>query len=137
MKINVIGLGVMGYQVAALFALLGYRVAVFTRSEVNTKKLDRNIRLLRKLLLDDSSALISGPVTFKICEKMSDIYDAPTIETVSESLTLKKKIYSEVREFTDDIFISNTSSLVPTEIAEDVIGLHFFNPIYLKFLEFA
>ena len=39
MKINVVGMGVMGYQIASLLYLLGYDVAVTSRGGVNEKKM--------------------------------------------------------------------------------------------------
>jgi len=131
MKINVVGMGVMGCQIASLLYLLGYDVAVTTRSGVNEKKMHRSNKILRKFLDVDSNKL--GSVRF--CKDISDLYDACTIESVAEDLSLKKEIYSCVREITNKPFASNTSSLRPSEIASDVVGLHFFNPIYLKFVE--
>lgn len=131
MKINIIGMGVMGYQIAALFHLLGYQVAVYSRSTFDTLKFKRNIKLQKKFI----SGLDSDTVDLKICSNISEIYDACTIEAISENLSIKKDIYSCVRKITKKTFLSNTSSLEPQEIADDVIGLHFFNPIYLKFIE--
>ena len=131
MKINVVGMGVMGYQIASLLYLLGYDVAVTSRGGVNEKKMHRSNKILRKFVNVDSNKL--GDIRF--CKDIGDLYDACTIESVAEDLSVKKEIYSSVRELTNKPFVSNTSSLRPSEIASDVVGLHFFNPIYMKFVE--
>ena len=131
MKINIVGMGVMGCQIASLLYLLGYDVAVTTRGGVNEKKMHRSNKLLRKFVNVDLDEL--GNIKF--CKNIDDLYDACTIESVAEDLSIKKEIYSCVRKVTNKPFVSNTSSLCPTEIASDVVGLHFFNPIYLKFVE--
>ena len=97
MKINVVGMGVMGCQIASLLYLLGYDVAVTTRSGVNEKKMHRSNKILRKFLDVDSNKL--GSVRF--CKDISDLYDACTIESVAEDLLLKKEIYSCIRKFTN------------------------------------
>jgi 3-hydroxybutyryl-CoA dehydrogenase len=59
------------------------------------------------------------------------------IEAVTENMSLKKEVFSQLDELCPDhtILTSNTSSLSITEIAsatqrpDKVIGLHFFNPV--------
>ena len=63
----------------------------------------------------------------------------PIIEAAPEKLDLKRNILRELEVASDHpfIFASNTSSLSITEIArgsrrpENVIGMHFFNPVHL------
>jgi len=131
MKINIIGMGVMGYQVASLFHLLGYSVAVYSRSGLDLKKFNRSVRLQKKFI----SNFNSETKDLKICNNISEIYNACTIETTIEDLSIKNKLHNSIREVTDKPFLTNTSSFEPQEIGNDVIGLHFFNPIHLKLVE--
>ena len=106
MKINIVGMGVMGCQIASLLYLLGYDVSVTSRSAVNEKKIHRNIKLLKKFINIGSTK----PGNIRFCQHIDDLYDACTIESTSEDLSVKKEIYSCVRSFTNKPFASNTSS---------------------------
>ncbi len=77
-------------------------------------------------------ARLSGTV------KLEDLADCDiVIEAIVENLDEKKKIFSALDEIVkkDAIFASNTSSLTMTQIAmfthrpDQVVGLHFFNPV--------
>jgi len=129
MKINIIGSGVMGSQIAALFYLLGYSVIVVTKNNFCEKKIKSYIRIIKKHIDNIQEGKLS------IFTDISNIDDACTIEAVSEDIQIKKNIYKEVRNITSKAFITNTSSYGPEEIAYDVVGLHFFNPIYMKLVE--
>ena len=131
MKINIIGMGLMGCQITSLLYLLGFDIAVFSRNEINQKKLDRSIKLLSKLLAINPNSYGN----LKFCKNFEDLYDACTIESVVEDLKIKKNIYSEVRKITKKPFGTNSSSFNPKEIEDDVVGVHFFNPIQLKLVE--
>ena len=124
-------MGVMGCQIASLFYLLGYDVAIVSRSGIDEKKIQRSVKLLRKLVVFDFSELGN----LKFCKDIVDLYDACTIESVVEDLQIKKEIYRAVRSHTNKPFASNSSSFCPSEIASDVVGFHFFNPIHLKIIE--
>lgn len=124
-------MGLMGYQITSLLHLLGFDIAVFSRNEINKKKLDRSIKFLNKHLSIDPA--LCG--NLKFCYNFEDLYDACTIESVIEDLTIKKDIYSEVRKITKKPFATNSSSFNPKEIEDDVVGVHFFNPIHLKLVE--
>ena len=132
MKINVVGMGIMGTQIAALFSILGYQVSAVSRSGVDEKKIKRHVRALKRMVSSEQEGKIL------ICSDVSEIDpDACTIEAVPEELDIKRSIYHQVRMVSDRPFLSNTSSLVPSEIADDVIGVHFFNPIRMGFVEYC
>lgn len=124
-------MGVMGYQIAALFYVLGYRVAVLSRRDIDKIKLNKSVNRINRLF--NLNKQKNGE--FKICTEFCDIYDSYTIDAVSEDLMVKKEIYHKIREVTSAPYLTNTSSYAPNEIANDVIGLHFFNPIQLKIIE--
>jgi 3-hydroxybutyryl-CoA dehydrogenase len=62
------------------------------------------------------------------------------IEAVPEEISLKMKLFTEIEKLTkpDCIFTSNTSSIPPSELFENMMhkencaGLHFFYPVNLK-----
>ena len=133
LKINIIGMGVMGYQTSALFYLLGYQVAVHSRIGFDDKKFNRQVKILNKFI----GKFKSAPIDVKICNDISEIYDACTIEATIEDIATKKFLYDSVHKITKKTFLTNTSSIEPREIGEKAVGLHFFNPIHLKLIELS
>ena len=132
-EINIIGFGVMGCQIAALFNVMGYHVNIVARKDRNLKRLQFSTKIIRKSLQIDSC--LEG--SMKIYSDIENISDACTIEAVAEDLALKKEIYFKVRNISAMPFLSNTSSLSPREIGKDVFGVHFFNPIQIGIIEFC
>ena len=125
MKINILGIGTMGSQVASLLAILGYEVIAWNRSdlEAKQKKCQRNRRILGRKLTD-----AGGEIHFT--NDVKTLSAALTIETLEENLDTKKQV---IRQLPYDLsihgFFSNTSSYRPEEIHPAAGGLHFFNPI--------
>lgn len=128
-SINIIGFGLMGKQIATLFYLMGFHVNVYTSKNNHKKDLNRQVKLLNRVLHQDEH----GQIEFY--NEIKSLPNTITIESVKEDLLLKKEIYNQVRLNNTCEYFSNTSSYIPTEIAEDVNGLHFFNPIHLKLVE--
>jgi 3-hydroxybutyryl-CoA dehydrogenase len=57
------------------------------------------------------------------------------IEAVPEDVELKKKVLADVRKACPDALLaSNTSSLSIRQLGEDIIGMHFFNPVPVQAL---
>lgn len=142
--IGVIGAGTMGNGIAQVCAATGYRVRLI---DVDAAALDRALASIRasveklhgkgKLTGAQRDAALSG-ITAGL--DLSEASDAQlVIEAVSETLPLKQTIFQRLDEATppDTILASNTSSISITEIAaatrrpEQVIGLHFMNPVPL------
>ncbi len=144
-KVGVIGGGYVGHGVALQFAQFGYRVLVFNRSKDGT---ERAIELLSKSLelsthiglFSDSKkqeilSLISFENDFKNVVQESDFI----IESTSEKLDLKKKIFSEMDSIAspDVILASETSGLLLSEIVEGLqnpercIVTHSYTPPFL------
>jgi len=128
-KINVIGAGQMAPQIAALFTIGGFDVHIWSRSPIDENLLSRQSKILaRKLGIPQSGQ-------FFITNNIDDLPNVVTIESITESLNDKRDVYSMIRRRNDQEYFTNTSSYSPLEIAEDVGGLHFFNPISLKLAE--
>jgi len=139
--VGVIGLGTMGAGIAEVVARHGYRVIAV---EMGQAQLDRGREFIEastsravkrdKMTVDEQSALISR-ITF--VGELEALASADlVIEAVTESLDLKKQLFSTVDAIAPAhaILASNTSSLSVTDIAvatsrpAQVVGLHFFNP---------
>jgi len=141
-KVGVLGCGLMGSGIAEVAARSGYETVV---REVTEELVDKGIQKIGGSLgkavergkleasaRDEAVARLSGTV------KLEDLADCDiVIEAIVENLEEKKRIFSALDEVVkkDALFASNTSSLTMTQIAmftrrpEQVVGLHFFNPV--------
>jgi 3-hydroxybutyryl-CoA dehydrogenase len=142
-NIAVIGAGAMGNGIAHAFAQSGYKVQL----------IDVNKKALNKALLTISNNLDRMVAKGKIeettkAETLSNIsiftelsegveYASLVIEAATENIDLKLKIFRQLDTACseDTILATNTSSISITQIAavtsrpEQVIGMHFMNPV--------
>ncbi len=142
--IAVIGAGTMGHGIAQVAGASGFKVLL---SDVDRESLARGIRTIEKNLAkgiqlgklteEDSERTlqqIRGTTNLDECASVDLV-----IEAAPEKLDLKREILRRLEVASDHpfIFASNTSSLSISEIAkdskrpEDVIGMHFFNPVHI------
>lgn len=134
MNINVLGYGVMAQQIAALFVNLGHSVTIWNHRPIELNKINRQIKLQKRML--DFESNVEGDL--KVVSKLSDLENSMTIESISEDLVLKKKIYQELSQQLTQGYYTNSSSYSPSEIGSNVGGLHFFNPISkMKLIEYC
>src|SRR5436309_6088053 len=141
-KVGVLGCGLMGSGIAEVAARSGYDTVV---REITEELVDKGLQKiggslgkavergkLEASVRDETLSRLSGTV------KLEDLADCDiVIEAIVESLEEKKKIFSTLDEVVkkDALFASNTSSLTMTQIAmfthrpDQVVGLHFFNPL--------
>lgn len=142
-NIAVIGSGTMGNGIAHAFAQTGFAVSLIDISEDALKKamatIQKNMaRQVEKgtLTLEAQKKAfnnISTTTFLKEGIRESDL----VIEAATENVDLKLKIFREMDENTrpGTILASNTSSISITKIAaatkspENVIGMHFMNPV--------
>jgi 3-hydroxybutyryl-CoA dehydrogenase len=139
---GIIGAGTMGSGIASVAALKGFKTIIY---DTNSKMLDKGKssivtgydKLISKSGIDESSKdkalsnlLYSGD--FNSLSQCNFI-----IEAATESLEVKKEIFSRLGIITDPatVLASNTSSLSVTSISSAVqndktrvVGMHFFNP---------
>ena len=141
-RIAVIGAGQMGNGIAHVFAQAGLDVtmidvaesALAKGRETVVKNLDRQIK--KGTIAPEDRAAILGRLT------TSTTMDAArgaalVIEAATENRDLKFRIFEELDRLADAgaILATNTSSISITEIAartkrpEQVIGMHFMNPV--------
>jgi len=141
--IAVIGAGTMGNGIAHVFAQYGYQVTMIDVSEeaINrglatiTKNLERMV-VKEKITAQDQAAILSRITTSTSIE--SSVSNAKlVIEAATEKAELKLKIFEGLSLWCkpDAILATNTSSISITRIAavtqhpEQVIGMHFMNPV--------
>ncbi len=142
-NIAVIGAGTMGNGIAHLFAMKGFQVSLVDVSEAALQKGLQTIgvnldRMIKKELLTeaDKAATLGRITTFStISEGVASAN--LVVEAATENVNLKLDIFRQLEQHapTAAILASNTSSISITKIAaatrrpEQVIGMHFMNPV--------
>ena len=142
-NIAVIGAGAMGNGIAHTFAQSGYKVQLIDVNQAALSKalqtISKNLdRLVSKGKIEESTKIetLSNISTFTdITEGVE--YASLVIEAATESIDLKLKIFKQLDAACpeDTILATNTSSISITQIAavtsrpEQVIGMHFMNPV--------
>lgn len=141
-KIMVVGAGQMGSGIAQVCATAGYDVKLndikaeyFERGiGTITKNLSRDVEKGRKTAEEKEAIL--GRITQSL--SLEDAHDVDIIiEAAVENMEIKQSIFKQLDEIAPQhaILATNTSSLPITEIAavtkrpEQVIGMHFMNPV--------
>jgi 3-hydroxybutyryl-CoA dehydrogenase len=141
-RVGVVGAGTMGNGIAHVFARSGYDVVLcdveqqFLERAISTvaKNLDREVAK-SKITPEDKAATLRRihPVTER--GKVADCDFV--IEAATERFEIKTEIFRDLDRLTrpEIILASNTSSISITKLAaltkrpENVIGMHFFNPV--------
>ena len=142
-NITVIGAGTMGNGIAHTFAQKGFNVNLVDISAdalekaINTIKGNLNRMVQKeKITEEEKERTLSNLSTFTdIPEGIKNT--ELVVEAATENVDLKLKIFKQLDAVCnkDTILASNTSSISITEIAaatnraENVIGMHFMNPV--------
>ncbi len=142
--LGVIGAGQMGNGIAQVAASIGLDVVMYDISEKSLEKGFNTIsascdRFIKKETMKeaDKKALLSK---IKTTTKMEDFKNCQVVvEAATENLDLKLKIFADLDKATspETILCSNTSSISITKIAsatskpQNVVGMHFMNPVPL------
>jgi len=141
-KVGVVGGGIMGGGIAQVSAQAGYEVVM---SEINDELLNKGLASINSILArsvekgrmsqedkDATMARIKGTTNTK------DFSDCDlVIEAIIENMDLKKKVFAELDKICPKhaILATNTSCLSVIDMAkatnrpEQVLGMHFFNPV--------
>jgi len=141
-EIAIIGAGVMGQGLAQTISSAGMDVLLIEKNEKQLKQsktmlsetMDREIKRWG-MTKSEKKAILSRIAWEANFDKVAD--RDLIIEAVDEDYNLKVSIFSELdkKAKTDCIFVSNTSTLSLTRLAETtsrpdkMIGLHFLNPV--------
>ena len=141
-KVMVIGAGQMGAGIAHVCAQSGYDVLLH---DMNEGALEKGMKNIEKLLSRnvDKERMTEAEKTNSLnrLTASADIKDVKScdivIEAIVENMDVKTKVFFELDAHAPahTILATNTSSLSITEIAaatnrpEQVIGMHFMNPV--------
>ncbi len=142
-NVSVIGAGQMGNGIAHVFAQSGFKVTLI---DVNAEQLAKAIATIGKnfdrqiakaaLTEEDKKNALDNITT--ATDLAAGVKDAQlVVEAATENIDLKLKIFKAIDEAAPAgcILASNTSSISITKIAaatkrpQDVIGMHFMNPV--------
>lgn len=142
-NIAVIGAGTMGNGIAHTFAQYGYHVTLIDISEAAlergvatiTRNLDRMIAK-EKISEADKNNTLNNITTQTVLKNGVSNADL-VVEAATENVELKLRIFKELDEASPEncILATNTSSISITKIAaatsrpQQVIGMHFMNPV--------
>ncbi len=140
--VGVIGAGTMGNGIAQVTAAAGVAVVM---SDINDAAVQRGLeaigrnlaRLVEKQKLG-AAERDAALARIRTTTRMEDVADCDlVIEAATENVDLKLRIFADLDRIAKPaaILASNTSSISLTRIAgsvkrpEQVIGMHFFNPV--------
>jgi len=141
-KVGVVGAGTMGNGIAHVFAKSGYEVVL---CDVEQKVLDRAMATIsanldrevakNKITAEDKAAALARIKTTMTRDPLG-VCDF-IVEAASEKFEIKSQLFRELDQICKPgvILSSNTSSISITKLAavtkrpENVIGMHFFNPV--------
>ncbi len=143
-KVCVVGAGVMGSQIAQLFAVNGYQVSMtdiedrFVENGMNAIKgnLKKYFVDKGKMTQEEADRIvgrIEGTTDLRHAVKGTQL----VVESIPEEMELKQQMFKQLDELCapETILASNTSALSITAIGsltrrqDKVIGMHFFNPV--------
>jgi 3-hydroxybutyryl-CoA dehydrogenase len=141
-EIAVIGAGQMGNGIAHVFAQSGFDVAML---DVSEPALERGVQTIAKNLERQvKKGALSAEQRDTTLGRVSTHTDLAAVEgaelvveAATENVELKFRLFGDLDRLADPatILASNTSSIAITEIAartkrpEQVIGMHFMNPV--------
>jgi len=141
-RIGVVGAGTMGSGIAQVSALAGYDVVM---RDVEQSFVDSGFETiddsLDRMIGGDHLAADAADTARERIAGTTDIDDLAdcdvVIEAVVEDLDVKTEVFADLESVTDDdaVLATNTSTLSITSIAaaterpEQVVGIHFMNPV--------
>jgi 3-hydroxybutyryl-CoA dehydrogenase len=141
-RVGIIGAGTMGNGIAHVFARSGYDVVL---CDMEQKFLDRALSVISKNLdREVAKAKITDGQKADTLKRIAPTTKRPElaacdfiVEAASEKLDIKAELFRDLDRICHQevILASNTSSISITKLAaatlrpQQVIGMHFFNPV--------
>ncbi len=140
--VAIIGAGVMGQGIAQTVAGSGIDVCIIEKSQKQLEAAQKNLKISmeheieRWGMTESEMKSVLSRITWTL--DLEDVKECDLIiEAVEEDLELKEEIFKKLDYIAkpNTIFISNTSTLSLTKIAEftrrqdKIIGMHFLNPV--------
>lgn len=142
-RIGVIGAGVMGRGVAERFVKYGFEITLYDiKDEILSqavKEILRNVKLSAMFQKNIDMKKVMGNIS--TTTSYTDLKQADyIIENVPEIFEVKEQVYKELNHYCKDncIYMVNTSCIPITSVGrimkhpEQVIGVHFMNPVPMK-----
>ena len=142
-NISVIGGGTMGNGIAHVFAQNGFSVNLIDLKQemldkalaTITKNLDRQVA--KSIITEEQKTQTLANITPFTSLKEGVAHADLVVEAATENVEIKLQLFRDLDAFAPDacILASNTSSISITKIAsvtqrpEQVIGMHFMNPV--------
>ncbi|CVK20239.1 3-hydroxyacyl-CoA dehydrogenase family protein [Sporomusa sphaeroides] len=140
-----LGTGTMGFGTAVMFAMAGYHVKMYGRSD---KSVDRGFAGVKAALATyQENGLVKAadiPAIIAKIEGVTTLEEAAAdadfvIESIAEELPIKQEVFTKLDKICrpHTIFATNTSGLSPTKIAEAIgrkdkfVVAHFWNPPHI------
>lgn len=141
--ITVLGAGTMGNGIAHVFAQHGFSVNLVDISEDALKKgIDTIEKNLGRMLVKGKISEVEKDTTLSNINTFTSLTDGLVaadlvVEAATEKIELKQKIFEELDRYAPEnaLLATNTSSISITQIAsvtkrpQNVIGMHFMNPV--------
>jgi 3-hydroxybutyryl-CoA dehydrogenase len=142
-QIAVIGAGTMGNGIAHVFAQKGFKVNLIDTQAAALEKamqtIQKNLdRQLAKNVIDEATKTSTLANIITITSIQEGVHNADlVVEAATENSEIKKSIFSQLDQHAPAhcILASNTSSISITQLANatkrpnQVIGMHFMNPV--------
>jgi 3-hydroxybutyryl-CoA dehydrogenase len=141
-RVGVIGAGTMGNGIAHVFARSGYQVVL---CDIEQKFLERGLNTIGKNLDREAAKnKITEIQKSETLKRIETTVERPRlsacdfiVEAASEKLEIKSELFRDLDRICrpEVILASNTSSISLTKLAavtnraQNVIGMHFFNPV--------
>lgn len=144
-RIAVVGAGLMGTSIGLDWARAGFSVAIYDNDADRVASLTRRAREIGQALVE-GEVITANELNLAIARlsPTTDLGEAVgqadyVAEAIVEDLAVKQALYAELDAITrpDAILASNTSSLMPSALAEPtqrperVLVVHYFNPGHL------
>jgi len=142
-QIAVIGAGTMGNGIAHVFAQKGFKVNLIDTQaaalDKAIKTIQKNLdRQLAKNIIDEATKTSTLANIITITSIQEGVHNADlVVEAATENSEIKKSIFTQLDQHAPAhcILASNTSSISITQLANatkrpnQVIGMHFMNPV--------
>jgi len=148
-RVGVVGLGVMGFDIAFLYAMKGYRTAAYdVSSAVRASfeaRLESTIERLKRRNRIAEGELQNLRIGLRLSERVDELAELDLVtEAVVENAESKRSVYRSLAEAGfNGILTSNTSSIPREVLLRDqscdrrkFANTHFFNPVlYTRMIE--
>jgi 3-hydroxybutyryl-CoA dehydrogenase len=149
--IGLIGLGLMGQGIASCLVRYGFHVVAFSRTASREQETMAHIKGSFRKLLDrniiSASEAEGWEGRFRYVNSLVKLEDCRfVIETVGESLELKREIYKTIESVVEhDVVIATNTSGIPISLLQEgltnkerFIGMHWSEPAEItKYLEIS